>query len=617
MSRPAHEEARHWCEALAHAIDERSAASPGERIVCASGISPSGPIHMGNLREVMTTHLVVEALRRRGRAAEHLHSWDDYDRLRKVPAGVHPDNERYVGMPLGEIPDPFGTSPSWADHFIDEFAASLAELGVDMHAVRQSERYPAGTYNALIRRAMEQRTLIFDTLAAQQTAGRHATPIEERRAAYYPFKPYCEVCRRDDTIVTAYSDESVDYVCRQGHQGTMSLGDGARISGKLVWKVDWPMRWRHEAVVFEPAGEDHHAPTGSFTVGRTLVADVFGGEAPLSAVYSFVTLAGAGGKMSSSVGGAVTPSAVMSVVEPACVRWPYVQRTPSQGLSIDLTPRGVQNLYDHWDHFVAQATAPGAKPEQRATYRLTVESSAGRVHSTPRPVSFRLLSAAADITQANREQMARIVAAHLPGPLPPAGVLLDELEPRLTCAIRYATELVPPEERTVIRDAFAKDVWEDLDDGARRGVDLLRTRAGDDWSLEGLTMLVYAIPKLLLDLPADAASTSELKRAQREFFKVVYRLLIDGETGPRLPTLLLSIGRGTAERLLGGGAGGDVGRRPSASALAWTPRPLDGRADVGDHPADALPLPGGVGAEPTHRRSQRGPGAAGLPCDHT
>ena len=543
----------HWSEQLADAIDERCASSPGAAIVCASGISPSGPIHLGNLREVLTTHIVVEALRRRGRTAVHLHSWDDYDRLRKVPAGVDPSYERYIGMPLAEIPDPFGTSASWAGHFIDEFAASLAELGVEVSALRQSELYPAGTYNAAIRRAIEERGLIFDTLAEQQTAGRHAAPLEQRRAAYYPFKPYCEVCRRDDTDVTAYAGETVTYTCRHGHEGTMSLADGVPISGKLVWKVDWPMRWRYENVVFEPAGEDHHAPTGSFTVGRTLVARVFGGEAPLSAVYSFVTLAGAGGKMSGSAGGAATPAAAMTVVEPAIVRWPYVQRTPNQSFSIDLTPRAVQKLYDHWDQFVAQAEAPDARPESKATLRLTVEPSAGTVHRTPRPVSFRLLAAAADITQANREQMARIVAAHLDGAAPPDDVLLEELEPRLTCAIRYATELVPPEERTIVRAAFAEDVWRSLDDDARRGIELLRSGARESWTLDGLTTLVYGVPKQLLGLPPDVARSPELKRAQREFFKVVYRLLVDRETGPRLPTLMLSIGPERTARLLGDG----------------------------------------------------------------
>ena len=65
---------------------------------------------MGNLREVFTTHLVAEALRRRGHEVVHLHSWDDYDRFRKVPAGVDASFNRYVGMPLAAIPDPIGGS---------------------------------------------------------------------------------------------------------------------------------------------------------------------------------------------------------------------------------------------------------------------------------------------------------------------------------------------------------------------------------------------------------------------------------------------------------------------------------------------------------------------------
>ncbi len=43
--------------------------------------------------------------------------------------------------------------------------------------------------------------------------------------------------------------------------------------GKLVWKVDWPMRWAFEHVDFEPAGMDHATPGSSFTVGHSLVED--------------------------------------------------------------------------------------------------------------------------------------------------------------------------------------------------------------------------------------------------------------------------------------------------------------------------------------------------------
>jgi len=64
---------------------------PGEVPTCASGISPSGPVHLGNLRELMTPHLVADEVRRNGAPCRHILSWDDYDRLRRVPAGL-PDS---------------------------------------------------------------------------------------------------------------------------------------------------------------------------------------------------------------------------------------------------------------------------------------------------------------------------------------------------------------------------------------------------------------------------------------------------------------------------------------------------------------------------------------------
>jgi lysyl-tRNA synthetase, class I len=543
-------EAELWDDVIAERI--AAANDPDRPIVVASGISPSGPIHMGNLREVFTTHLVAEALRRRGREVVHLHSWDDYDRFRKVPAGVDPSFERYVGMPLAAIPDPEGGSGSYAEHFMDELRASLEVLGIQMTEVQQSERYPAGAYNASIRRAMDERGLIFDTLAGQQTAGRHERPLEERRREYYPFKPYCPVCGTDNTRVLGYEDETVVFECRCAHSGEMSLADGAAISGKLVWKVDWPMRWAYEGVSFEPAGEDHHAPTGSFTVGRTLVSELYGGHAPDSVVYSFVSLAGVGGKMSGSVGGAAIPATALDVIEPAIVRWLYVRRLPSQSFAIDLSPRAIQRLYDEWDRLESRVAAGEAEGDEVAVYRQSVESSAGPVQRTARPVSFRLLSSVADITQGNRQQMARIVSEHLDGAAPDPQALLAELEPRLGCAIRFATEVVPEAERTRVRSEFARDAYEQLDEAMRRGVELLAEGLEDDWSIEGLTALVYAVPKTLQGLPADAEPNAEVKAAQRAFFKSVYRLLADAETGPRLPTLLLSIGQERARQLLTG-----------------------------------------------------------------
>src|SRR5919202_2485204 len=69
-------------------VEESEGRAPGKPVVVTSGLSPSGPIHLGNLREVMTPHLVADEIRRRGEDVVHILSWDDFDRFRKVPAGV-------------------------------------------------------------------------------------------------------------------------------------------------------------------------------------------------------------------------------------------------------------------------------------------------------------------------------------------------------------------------------------------------------------------------------------------------------------------------------------------------------------------------------------------------
>ncbi|WP_028849564.1 lysine--tRNA ligase [Thermocrispum municipale] len=544
-----------WVQRAADQAIEHAHRAGAKKIICASGVSPSGPIHLGNLREVMTAHFVAEEIKARGLDAVHLHSWDDYDRFRKVPVGLDESLSEHVGKPLSAVPDPYGELDSYASHFIEEFSASLRRLGVHMHEIRQSRQYPRGTYNAAIRKAMESRGQVFDILASFQTEGRHETPVEERRARYYPFKPYCESCGKDFTTVTDYADPVVSYECRCGHSGRMTLEDGAEISGKLVWKVDWPMRWVHEGVDFEPAGEDHHAPSSSFASGKVLVADIFGGTAPYSFAYSFVGLAGGSSKMSGSAGGAAIPATALDVIEPAILRWLYARRLPSQKFTIDLSPRAVQRLYDEWDRFNDRAASTEGSAIEKHLLGLCRQTTAGPVEYSTRPVSFRLLSSAADITQANTEQMARLVRQHLDADAPADDdTMFAELEPRLTCAINYATRLVPPEERTILRSEFNTEAWEQLDEQTQKGVQILAERLTEDWTLDGLTRLVYGVPKILNGLPEDAQPTPELKKVQRAFFKALYQLLCSSDTGPRLPTLFLSIGPERSHQLLVGQA---------------------------------------------------------------
>src|ERR1700739_2091155 len=87
---------------------------PGEVPTCASGISPSGPVHLGNLRELMTPHLVADEAGRGGATCRHILPWDDYDRLRRFPAGLPDSFEEYIGRPLTGVPDPCGQHENYA-----------------------------------------------------------------------------------------------------------------------------------------------------------------------------------------------------------------------------------------------------------------------------------------------------------------------------------------------------------------------------------------------------------------------------------------------------------------------------------------------------------------------
>ena len=537
-----------WVEQTADLVEQRVLETRGRgvKITCASGISPSGPVHLGNLREIITVHLVTEELKLRGWQAEHIHSWDDYDRLRKVPVGLPAKFAMHVGKPLSDVPDPLEDFPSYAERYKNEFEIAMHDLGVRPRFISQSEAYKRGDYTEQMIHAINHRFEIFDILANYQTLDRFEKSSEERREEYYPVRVYCESCGRDDTTITNYtsSTNEIAYSCNLcNHTGSFSLREKSPC--KLVWKVDWPMRWAYEQVDFEPAGEDHAAPGSSYTVGEQIVRQIYNFLPPVFIMYAFVGMAGRS-KLSSSLGTSATPRAALDILEPPILRWLYLRRTPGQKFNIDFGQEVIR-LYDEWDSFAARA--PQANPADQKIYQLCVQTSTGPVNRAEKPVSFRLLSSAADITQGNREQITRIAADSLKLPSATPG-LSDHLEPRLSCAVRWATQYVPEEERTHIYPTFNATTYASLDDQIKGGLDLLVSRMDENWSLEGLTSLVYAVPKLLLNLPADAKPTEELKQAQRRFFIGVYQLLCGSDTGPRLPTLFLSLGQDRVRSLL-------------------------------------------------------------------
>ncbi|MGA5271328.1 lysine--tRNA ligase [Streptomyces lydicamycinicus] len=556
-------------------IAEAERRAPGKPIVCASGLSPSGPIHLGNLREVMTPHLVADEIRRRGHEVRHLISWDDYDRYRKVPAGIAGIDEswaEHIGKPLTSVPAPAGSAyPNWAEHFKAAMSEALAEMGVEYDGISQTEQYTSGVYREQILHAMKHRADIDAILAQYRTkkapAKKSQKPVDEAEleaaegsgaageddgsggsAGYFPYKPYCGQCAKDLTTVTSYDDETTElaYTCTEcGFGETVRLSEFNR--GKLVWKVDWPMRWAYEGVIFEPSGVDHSSPGSSFVVGGQIVRKIFGGDQPIGPMYAFVGISGMA-KMSSSRGGVPTPGDALKIMEAPLLRWLYARRKPNQSFKIAFDQE-IQRLYDEWDKLEAKVADGTVLPADAAAYSRAARTAAGELPRTPRPLPYRTLASVADITAGHDEQTLRILSE-----LDPANPVttLDETRPRLDKAEYWIATQVPAEQRTIVRSEPDAELLGTLDEQSRGSLRLLLDGLDEHWSLDGLTTLVYGVPKVQAGLEPDAKPTPELKTAQRAFFALLYNLLVGRDTGPRLPTLLLAVGADRVRKLLGG-----------------------------------------------------------------
>ncbi|MER5372263.1 lysine--tRNA ligase [Streptomyces sp. NPDC002132] len=558
-------------------IEESERRAPGKPVVVASGLSPSGPIHLGNLREVMTPHLVADEVRRRGHEVRHLISWDDYDRYRKVPNGIPGVDASYaehIGKPLTSVPAPAGSPyPNWAEHFKAAMVEALAELGVEFDGISQTAQYTSGVYREQILHAVRHRGEIDAILDQYRTKKAPAKKQQQKpvdaaeleaaegsgaaaeddgssaSAGYFPYKPYCGNCEKDLTTVTSYDDDSTEltYACEAcGFSETVRLNEFNR--GKLVWKVDWPMRWAYEGVVFEPSGVDHSSPGSSFQVGGQIVG-IFGGKQPIGPMYAFVGISGMA-KMSSSKGGVPTPGDALKIMEPQILRWLYARRRPNQSFKIAFDQE-IQRLYDEWDKLDAKVADGSALPADVAAHSRAVRTAAGELPRTARPLPYRTLASVADITAGHQDQALRILSE-----LDPENPLtsLEEARPRYDRAEAWINTQVPADQRTIVREEPDAELLKSLDETSRQSLRLLLDGLESHWSLDGLTHLVYGVPKVQAGFAADATPKelpAEIKTAQRSFFALLYHLLVGRDTGPRLPTLLLAVGQERVRALLG------------------------------------------------------------------
>lgn len=516
----------HWSEKIAAEVIRKNPDK--EEYVCAAGISPSGTVHIGNFRDVATSYFVAKSIQKMGKKARLLISWDEFDRLRKIPANVAAvdgDMEKYIGCPYVDVPNPFDDKdihPNFAIHGEKEFEEAIAPFGMEIDWRYQASMYRSGKYVNHILTALEKRGEIFDILDSFRT--QEAQPGE--REAYYPVSIYCPCCKRDTTKIVSLSEDChvAHYKCACGHEGDFDFTKD--FNCKLAWKVDWPMRWLYEGVDFEPGGKDHASPTGSYATSKVIAKKIFNCEPPVFQGYEFIGLRGATGKMSSSSGLNLSPAQMLKLYQPEVMLWLYAKTEPTRAFDFCFDD-GILKQYFEFDRML-DACRNGKADELTQSIMALCEVPGRHVNTVP----MSLLVQMGSVVDFN-VPMLETVFEKIGTPYKEAD-FADRLE-----RAKYWLEQCAPDQVNRLRDGRNWEVYETLNDQEKREVaDLHAYLSKGGYTLDELNTAIYAIPAKVRGLEP---GTKELKAAQTVFFKNVYRLLIDKEKGPRLYLFLYAI----------------------------------------------------------------------------
>lgn len=470
------------------------------------------------MREVLTADAVYRAAIDRGLDAELIYVADDFDQLRKVYPFLSSEYEKFVGMPISEIPCPCGGHKSYADHFLESFIACLDEIGVKPKIYRASRLYKEGKYNEFIQIAMEKSREIRKLI--ESISGR------ELPKNWIPFNIMCKNCKKlTTTTPLLYDYPKIEYRCSCGYEGEVDIREGG--VGKLPWRVDWPARWKMLAVTFEPFGKDHAAAGSSWDTGKAISEKIFNYPPPHHVVYEFIQLKGKGA-MHSSKGTAVSAEEMLKMTPPEVLRFLIMKNKPSKHIDFD-PGLGLLDLVDEYDeeervYFGVEEEKRGMK-DLRRIYEL---SQPYRIpEKLPLQISYRHL---ATIVQITREWEKILEILKRTGQLK-EGLNKDD-EERLKSRVKHVMYWLDNFAPDMIKFSLQEKLPNVKLNGKQKEFlkEYLKLIESGEWNAEKLHESVYT-----------ASSQSSVN--PKLGFKTMYQILLNKEFGPRLGYFLTLLGK--------------------------------------------------------------------------
>ncbi len=487
-----------------------------------TGYGPSGLPHIGTFAEVVRTNMVRQAFRRLSEVPTRLIAFsDDMDGLRKVPDNL-PNPEMlagYVeakdangrstgrgGVPLTEIPDPFGDChQSFGHHNNAKLREFMDSVGVDYEFLSATECYQSGRFDRALMTALRHTQEILDIVLPELGRTR-----PERRKTYFPFLPRSPVSGRILEVPAVEVDADQGAVVFRDEDGKLFETEVTGGKCKLQWRVDWAMRWAALGVDYEMSGKD--LIDSVRLSGR--ICQALGGRPPEGFTYELF-LDENGEKISKSRGNGLGVEEWLTYgPRESLALFMYAKPRAAKRLYFDVIPRAVDDYLKHLQ----------AYPDQAAPERL--ENPAWHIHDAGPPredthLSFAILMNLAGVCHAEDPAMLwRYISRYDAKATPQANPVLDRL---VGHAIAYYRDFVKPNKRY---------------------------RAPDQTERSALGDLATALAALPADADAEALQTQVYEVGKRhsfdnlrDWFRALYEVLMGQSQGPRFGSFVALYGR--------------------------------------------------------------------------
>jgi len=484
-----------WPFREAERVAARLARTGKKTALFETGYGPSGLPHIGTFGEVARTSWVRHAFTQLTGLPSRLIAFsDDMDALRKIPDNV-PNKDllrAFLGKPLSQVPDPFGTHASFGAHNNARLRAFLDSFGFAYEFASSSDYYMSGKFDAALLHVLANHDKIVDII--RPTLG------PERRATYSPILPI----HPRTGIVMQVPIDSADAVhgtvtWRDPETGTRYETDVTGGAAKLQWKADWAMRWYALDVDYEMSGKDL---IDSVKLSSAIVR-ALGAEPPETLTYELF-LDENSQKISKSKGNGLSVEQWLTYAPPeSLATFMYHAPQRAKRLFFDVIPRAA----DDYINYVA-AFSETNDPHGNPAWHIHAGAPPANAGS---PIGFTMLLNLASVINADSPEMLwGFIRAYIPGATPETYPFLAKL---VDYAIAYYRDFVATKKSYRPATALERTALADL------ATQL--AMLPQDAAAETIQNLVYAIGK--------AHQFTPLK----SWFDCLYQVLLGQSEGPR------------------------------------------------------------------------------------